>query len=212
MKQIILSAFTAPNGANPSVHRIESIEIGAGQGLAVVSSFQAMDFSAITWQDRYPFPLSVLTQDAEVAVANWLVSNAQDAPFKGGTVLDLAAVPLEQAKTVLRQAVKAKRDAAEWGGVTTPSGVVDSMPDSQRKISGAVTMALIAGEAFTVEWRMADNSIVTLDRDAMVAIGVLVGQHVAACQARKNALDAAIQDAVDEAELEVIDINSGWPQ
>jgi hypothetical protein len=46
---------------------------------------------------------------------------------------------------------------------------------------------------------------------AMIQVGLLVGQHVSACQQRKNELDDQIADAANIAALEAIDIEAGWP-
>lgn len=123
-----------------------------------------------------------------------------------GWVRDLAA-----AKTALSAAVKAKRDAVEWSGCATPHGPIDTDPDSQRKIGGGSTAALVLGAAFSKDWRMSDDTIVTLDNEQMIAVGLYVVAHVDACQQRKNALDAEIEAATTLAELDAIDIESGWP-
>jgi hypothetical protein len=109
-------------------------------------------------------------------------------------------------------AIKQRRDIAEWGGCNTPLGRVNTDPDSQRKISGAVSMAMVLGDTFTVDWRMEDDSVETHDKDAMITMGVLVGQHVSLCQANKNVLDAAINGAASAADIEAIEIDAGWPE
>jgi Domain of unknown function (DUF4376) len=121
---------------------------------------------------------------------------------------------LEVAKISRRAEVLSRRDRAEWGGCAGPLGRVDSDPDSQRKISGAVQMAMIAqaaGQPFAVDWTMQDNSTVTHDAVAMIGIGLAVGQHVAACHERGLALKAQIEEAADQDALSAIDINAGWP-
>lgn len=118
---------------------------------------------------------------------------------------------LAAAKMMKRQSVRQLREMAEWSGCMTPAGRVDSDPESQRKIGGAVQMAMIIVDDFTIDWRMQDNSIVTLDVAAMIAMGLVVGQHVSACQQRKNVLDGLIDDAGTMEELDSIDIAGGWP-
>ena len=117
---------------------------------------------------------------------------------------------LEAKKAVAKAKLKLNRDQAEWAGVETPLGRVDSDPNSQRKISGAVTLAMLGGQNFTIDWRMADNTTVTHDHDATVATGLAVGQHVAACQAHKNSVEAEIDAATTEEELEAISL-LGFP-
>lgn len=93
------------------------------------------------------------------------------------------------------QRVKRLRDEREGAGVETGFGIIDTDADSQRKIVGATVTAMLAKSSdspFSIDWRMKDNSIVTLDADQMIAIGLLVSQHVAECQTLKNQLDARI--------------------
>lgn len=118
---------------------------------------------------------------------------------------------LASAKAAKRHGVKQLREMAESAGCMTATGRVDSDPESQRKVAGAVQMAMIVGDDFSIDWRMQDNSIVTLGRAGMIAMGLAVGQHVSACQAHKNVLDGLIDDADTIEELAAIDIGTGWP-
>lgn len=110
--------------------------------------------------------------------------------------------------------VKARRDEAEWSGCATALGRVDTDPDSQRKVGGAVQLALIAagaGQPFALDWTMQDNSAVAHDGSAMIGLGVAVGQHVAACHEAALAKRAAIDAATDRAGIEAVPIEGGWP-
>lgn len=120
--------------------------------------------------------------------------------------------------TVMRDrrwgAVKARRDQAEWSGCNTALGRVDSDPDSQRKTGGAVQMAMIAqaaGAPFSIDWTMQDNSTVAHDAAAMIAMGVAVGQHVAACHEAALAKRTAIDAASTAAAIEAVEVETGWP-
>jgi hypothetical protein len=118
------------------------------------------------------------------------------------------------AKIEMREALRRRRDRAEFSGCDTPLGRMDTDADSQRKVNGSVTMALIAqaaGQPFAIDWTMADNSSVTHDAAAMIAAGVAVGLHVSACHANGVALKAAIDAATDVVELAAVDIEEGWP-
>lgn len=106
------------------------------------------------------------------------------------------------------------RDGLINGGCTTPLGRADTDPESRLKISGAVQMALlaqIAGEPFAVDWTMADNTVVAHDGPAMIAMGVAVGAHVAACHAVATGIRAAIETATNQAEIDAVDIAAGYP-
>lgn len=111
-------------------------------------------------------------------------------------------------------AIKAARDRAEAAGCTTPLGRVDTDPESQRKVNGAVTMALIAAaakESVAIGWTMQDNTVVDHDGPATIAMGAAVGGHVAACHAVGLAKRAAVEAAEDAAAIAAVDIEGGWP-
>ncbi|QUT04057.1 DUF4376 domain-containing protein [Sphingobium phenoxybenzoativorans] len=126
---------------------------------------------------------------------------------------DLAAAFLV-AQIGKRSAIMKRRNLAEWGGATTPLGVMDSDPDSQRKVNGAASMAMIAdaaGQPFSIDWTMQDNSIATHDAAAMMAAGTAMGEHVSACHANALVLKAQVDAATDIPMLDAIDIEVGWP-
>lgn len=105
---------------------------------------------------------------------------------------------LEQVKADCWAAIKAQRDAAEWGGFDTPFGRFDSDPRSQAKIIGAAQLASIAaarGEPFSIRWTLQDNSTVVLDAPAMIAVGVAMGQHIDSVHQIGRAKRAAIEAA-----------------
>lgn len=111
-------------------------------------------------------------------------------------------------------AVKAARDAAEWAGCQTTLGRVDTDPDSQRKVAGAALAAVIAqaaGQPFAVDWTMQDNQTIAHDGPATIAMGIVVGDHVAACHAVARAKRAEIAAASDEAAISAVDVSTGWP-
>jgi Domain of unknown function (DUF4376) len=106
------------------------------------------------------------------------------------------------------QRIKAARDAAETGGCETPLGRVDTDETSRGRITGAVSLAMIAGPSFTIDWTMADNSVVTHDQAAMIALGVAVGTHVGTCHAIARGLKAPIEAATSVEDLDAIE----WPE
>lgn len=124
------------------------------------------------------------------------------------------APTIDEQRASVWEAVRAARDRAEWWGCSTPLGRADSDPDSQRKVAGAVQLAMIAqagGAPFSIDWTMQDNSSVPHDAAAMITLGVAVGQHVAACHAVALAKRSAIDGADNVEALMAIDIEGGWP-
>lgn len=111
--------------------------------------------------------------------------------------------------------VKARRDQAECGGCSTLYGRVDTNEAAKLNLNGAVTMAQIAlssAQSFSIQWTMADNSIVTLDANQMIVVGVAVGQHVNACHDVARQLREQIAAATSIVDIEAIDVEAaGWP-
>lgn len=132
------------------------------------------------------------------------------------------APDLDRLKAGRRAKVNELKLLHETAGAPTPFGVVDSDDSSKIKITGLVNMALIATQSaqpFTEDWTLADNSVVTLDANGAITMGVAVGQFVAAVHAHARALKTQI-DAITVvdgdldaavAELAAIDITAGWP-
>lgn len=205
---MILFDVTMNNGAATRFHKVVRCEIRDGAINALVNSYASEDAAALSWQDTYALPVPAsLGSIADVEAALVAAGGA----FAGGSVIPEAVASLDAAKALLRAQVKAERNRAEWAGVEVTCGRIDSDPDAQRKIAGAVITAMLAGTAFSIEWRMQDNAVVTMDAAALQEAGMLVSEHVAACQTLKNSFDAQINAAGDLAALAAIDVISGWP-
>jgi len=123
--------------------------------------------------------------------------------------------PVPSRKLAMVEAIKNIRDAKIAGGVSVAGiGVFDSDEAARINITGAVVMAQVAiaaGSPFTMSWKLANNSLVALNAQQMISVGVAAGTHVAACHAQAQALGVAVQNAADHAALDAIDISSGWP-
>lgn len=107
-------------------------------------------------------------------------------------------------------AIKAARDAIEFGGFTWDGSTFDSDPESQSRIQGAAqlaTLAMIAGQAFSVDWTLATNAVRTLTGADMLAVGQAMGVHIMTTHATGRALREAIEAAITPEQLESI----AWP-
>ncbi|MEH3107159.1 MAG: DUF4376 domain-containing protein [Sphingomonas fennica] len=126
-----------------------------------------------------------------------------------------AAQALIEAKASRWRAAKAIREMKMAGGCETPLGRADTDADSQRKVNGAVTAALVArvaGVPFQpMAWTMQDNRVVLHDTDALVALGLAIGGHVDACQQAGTAIRAAIEAAETVEAVAAVDITAGYP-
>lgn len=135
-------------------------------------------------------------------------------PITDAQATALMRPALASRKAALAEALKRRRDAAIEAGVTVPGiGTFDSDLASRTNINGSVVMALIAqqaGQAFSMPWKLADNSMATLDAAKMIAAGLAVGRYVAAAHANAQALGAAIRTANSHSALDAINIDGGW--
>lgn len=130
----------------------------------------------------------------------------------------ITEVPRDQQIDVRRalrwEEARAYRDQRVDGGCITALGRVDTDADSQRKIVGAVTAAMIAkqaGAAFSIDWTMADNSVVTHTADQLISMGMAVTAFLSACQRAGTAIRDAIDAAISADALAAIDITIGYP-
>lgn len=134
---------------------------------------------------------------------------------KAWVLRDRTPEELAEAKLSLRAAINQRRDAEMSAPVATPAGVVDADDSSIKKINGAVTMAILSqmsAQPFELVWTLADNSTVTLDAEAAIAMGMAVAQHVDACHQHARLLKEAADEAESFADLADIQIDAGWPE
>ncbi|HEY0011548.1 MAG TPA: DUF4376 domain-containing protein [Allosphingosinicella sp.] len=122
---------------------------------------------------------------------------------------------LEVARANKRHLINAKKVAVEEAGADTPFGRMDSDPDSQRKVTGAFSIAFMAttlGQPFSESWTMADNSVVVLNGEDMVTAALAVKQHVSTAHAIARALKDQLEAAATLAEIEAVDVDGApWP-
>jgi len=106
--------------------------------------------------------------------------------------------------------LKQRRGEEEFGGFTWDGSTFDSDPQSQSRIQGAAqlaTLAMIASQAFSVDWTLADNTVRTLTGADMLAVGQQMGVHIMTTHATGRALREAIEAATTPEQLESI----VWP-
>jgi hypothetical protein len=133
---------------------------------------------------------------------------------EGQRALQSNSLTVDGNRAVIWGHVKTLRDAKINGGVLTPAGTFDSNDLSRLNVSGAVLGAVVAKSAsapYSVQWTLQDNSVVTLDADQMIEVGMAMLNHVAACHDYARMLRGMIEAATDMAELLAIDLEAGWP-
>lgn len=184
-----------------------------------------MKFSAITgcfYPDDIDYAEGVIPADAiTVSEVEFAAAMARDAgeilAIRNGqlSILPQPEPSLADMKAAMRRQVQQTRDThIDAGCVVTGIGKFDTDLQSRVNISGAVTGAMLAQSAnqpFTIQWKLADNSVATLTGGQMITAGVTVLGHVSACHAVSQAHIAAIDAAASKSALRALDIASGWP-
>lgn len=123
--------------------------------------------------------------------------------------------PLNEMILAARSRINAWKVQMQNSGFTFNGVAYDSDDKSRAAINGAVTMALIAGQAqapYLVTWTASDNSQVEMDSQTMVAFGVTAGQsfaewHAIAADAKSRI--ANLPTPIDAASIEAILVDLG---
>lgn len=118
---------------------------------------------------------------------------------------------LSDAKNQAWARIKAARAAAEHAPFNCNGNLFDGDEVSTGRITGAVSLAMMAamaGQSFANDWTLADNSIITLDGPAMMAVGIALGVRVGAVFDIARTLRDQIDTATSAAQLDTIT----WPQ
>lgn len=118
--------------------------------------------------------------------------------------------PLTELQALKWGSVKAAREEALVAPLTTPFGVFDADAASQKSITDAVLMLQTLaslGQPTTIDFTLADNTVVTLNGADMVMVGLALGQRTQQVHATARALRAAIETSTSIEELDLI----SWP-
>lgn len=122
---------------------------------------------------------------------------------------------LEARRAALIEQAKAERNRRANSTAATPLGVVQCDESSRINMTGAAVAAQLAvaaqDAAWSMDWILADNSVVTLNAAQLIAMANAVGNHVRDCFANGELLKAQIAAAADVPTLGAIDITVGWP-
>ena len=114
---------------------------------------------------------------------------------------------IQEIKESKRREVNSFRSLHESGGFEWNSYIFDSDALSQQRIQGSVQLAQIVmsrGQEFSIDWTLADNSVVTLDGPQMIAVGLAMGEHIMLCHSKARLLRNQIELAQSKEELDSI--------
>lgn len=139
---------------------------------------------------------------------------AQDTTHRWtGTAFEALPSPvmtLEKAKEQKWTEIKQRRAAGEFSPLLWDGSEFDADSQSQRRIQGAVQLALLsmqAGSPYSLDWTLSDDSVRTMSGTDMVALGIALGTHVATQHAIARGLRTQIIDATTIEAVEAIT----WP-
>lgn len=111
--------------------------------------------------------------------------------------------------------IKAERDRREQSGAPYLTKILDSDEKSVTRISIAVQAAqaaISAGTAFSLDWTMQDNSVVTMTAAEVVSMSVALATHSNGLHLAARAVHEKILAATDAAEVEAAEAAVVWPE
>lgn len=114
---------------------------------------------------------------------------------------------LDDLKADKRAALKAVRDTLEFGPFTYNGMIFDGDADAQRRLSGVVSAAksaIAAGQTFTKQFTLADNSVVQLTAEDFIGIEMAKLWQVDVAFQEYRLKKDAIEAATTVAELDAI--------
>lgn len=121
---------------------------------------------------------------------------------------------LDELKTAKWRDVQGKRDHLEQAGFTFIGHPIDSDPIAVQRISIAALAAQAAagaGQPFQVGWKCKDDHTLPLDIAGVMGMSAALAMYANALHVYARGLKDQIVAATDQAALDAIDIENGWP-
>lgn len=122
----------------------------------------------------------------------------------------VASKSLDDRKTEMQAAIRAKRWEIETGGISFGGATIRTDEVSQAKLNGAVALFDKDPTLTGIDWEAAPGVWTQVSKDAVTAIGIAVGRHVQACFSRSRELSEAVAAAKSHQALSAINIADGW--
>lgn len=117
---------------------------------------------------------------------------------------------LQEAKDARWAELLIERAAREFSTFTWDGSVFDCDSESQTRIIGSATLAIIASmtaQPFSIDWTLADDTVRALSGPDMLNVGAALGAHVTAVHETSRALYDQIEAATTNAQVEAV----VWP-
>lgn len=181
----ILSSFTAQTETFAILNKREGTEIVAGEYIPETGYIDTTTKQFITFPEK-PSPNFKF---------NYNTKQWEDPR----TLAELKIEKWEQIKSV--------REQKEYGGFLWNNYRFDSDPAAQSRIQGAIQLANLTPGSFSIDWTLADNSIITLNAQQLLEVGQVLGQHVIQQHTIARQLRNSIEQAVNSEQLNQVT----WP-
>ena len=143
----------------------------------------------------------------------YTVAPAGDPFFDGQTyVQEVATVarPLEVARAEVKRRATAHRWAVETGGISVANyGRVLTSIEDQNRIATAI-QGCTSANIQEVDFKGADGWV-SITREMLTQISVLIAEHVQLCFTRERELHEAAEACTDVPALAAINIEADWP-
>lgn len=117
---------------------------------------------------------------------------------------------LQEAKDARWSELLIERAAREFSTFTWDGSVFDCDAESQTRIIGSATLAIVASmtaQPFSIDWTLADDTVRTLSGPDMLNVGAALGAHVTAVHETSRALYDQIEAATTNAQVDAV----VWP-
>lgn len=120
-------------------------------------------------------------------------------------------IPWEQIRDDKLQRSRALRKEKEEAGIVFAGAPIQTDDKTQAKITGASSLFDNDPTLTSVDWEAQPGIWIAVDKPTVKALGVAVGRYVQGCFSRSRALAEALNAASGRAEVDAIDVESGWP-
>lgn len=111
---------------------------------------------------------------------------------------------MDMAKSSAKRMITEARNAEEKAGFMAYGKLIDSDSLSVARITTSVQAAQAIGSTFSINWTCADNSVITLDHDQMIAMPALMSDVANAIHEKARSLKAQIDAATTPEEINAI--------
>jgi hypothetical protein len=88
--------------------------------------------------------------------------------------------PLADIKDARWEEMKVARTEAKFAPITVDGRCYDANETSQSQISGAIQLSMFAPSDWTIDWTLFDNTVATLTKPELIAVGVALGTRTSA--------------------------------